>query len=229
MFTHPGLFRRHAAWTACLLIAFLAPAPEALAAAGLPAVDPQDEHRFVMDGAPWYPAGYYPGLGALTIRPPGESLATLPRERFSTIRSSRVKHSRKGDRDEEMDHRGAALDSLRPVVGARDRRSDHQPSPRIQSRLQRPGAARHARLVPGLRLRCGGGQLLLHALHQYLPENRQPARRLARWGMPLLRHRQASRGSDRRTGRGLSGRQLVRLLPIGEPRVHQVPYRFALL
>lgn len=36
--------------------------------AGMPQIDPQDPRRFVMDGQPWYPAGYYPGLGTMTIR-----------------------------------------------------------------------------------------------------------------------------------------------------------------
>lgn len=36
------------------------------AQAGLPGIDPGDPHRFVMDGQPWYPSGYYPNIAALT-------------------------------------------------------------------------------------------------------------------------------------------------------------------
>jgi len=37
--------------------------------AGMPQIDAQqDAYHFQMDGQPWYPAGYYPALGALTLR-----------------------------------------------------------------------------------------------------------------------------------------------------------------
>ncbi|MHC4673684.1 MAG: hypothetical protein ACYTBZ_14475, partial [Planctomycetota bacterium] len=36
--------------------------------AGKPQIDPADTYRFLMDGDPWYPAGYYPALGAITLR-----------------------------------------------------------------------------------------------------------------------------------------------------------------
>jgi hypothetical protein len=42
------------------------PGSAAANAVGLPSVNPADPHRFLMDGKPWYPTGYYPGLGALT-------------------------------------------------------------------------------------------------------------------------------------------------------------------
>jgi hypothetical protein len=31
-----------------------------------PGIDPQDPHRFIMNGESWYPAGYYPAIAALT-------------------------------------------------------------------------------------------------------------------------------------------------------------------
>jgi hypothetical protein len=31
-----------------------------------PGIDPHDPHRFIMNGEPWYPAGYYPSIAALT-------------------------------------------------------------------------------------------------------------------------------------------------------------------
>jgi hypothetical protein len=44
--------------------------------AGTPEIDSTDPFRFVIDDEPWYPAGYYPALGALTIRWDEVALAT---------------------------------------------------------------------------------------------------------------------------------------------------------
>lgn len=43
-------------------------APVATAITSRPQLDPQDPRHFLMDGQPWYPVGYYPGLGTFTIR-----------------------------------------------------------------------------------------------------------------------------------------------------------------
>lgn len=52
---------------AMLLASFPTPAlANPTAQAGLPGIDPNDPHRFVMDGQPWYPSGYYPNIAALT-------------------------------------------------------------------------------------------------------------------------------------------------------------------
>jgi len=44
--------------------------------AGRPQIDPDDTYHFLMDGDPWYPVGYYPGLGALTMQWDGTPLDT---------------------------------------------------------------------------------------------------------------------------------------------------------
>jgi len=50
-----------------IIFTFALLTPSALfAAAGLPTIDPQDPHRFLLDGKPWYLAGYYPSIGALS-------------------------------------------------------------------------------------------------------------------------------------------------------------------
>jgi len=52
---------------ACLFLFFFIITPSSIfAAAGLPSIDSQDPHRFLLNGQPWYFAGYYPAIGTLS-------------------------------------------------------------------------------------------------------------------------------------------------------------------
>ncbi|MCB1034564.1 MAG: hypothetical protein KDD47_12100, partial [Acidobacteria bacterium] len=66
----------------CLLGAGSRPA---VPAAGRPGLDPEDPRHFVMDGRPWVPLGYTPGLGAMTLRRDGASLADFYRAYHSWL------------------------------------------------------------------------------------------------------------------------------------------------
>ncbi len=66
----------------------------AVAAAAMPQIDTQDHRRFTMDGQPWYPAGYYPGLGAISIRGPGETREAYYTELIDRLSAGGVNYFR---------------------------------------------------------------------------------------------------------------------------------------
>jgi len=62
--------------------------------AGKPQIDPADPYRFLMDGNPWYPAGYYPALGAITLRWDGVAADTYYRALIDTLYANGINLSR---------------------------------------------------------------------------------------------------------------------------------------
>jgi len=68
-----------------LVIAVLGLSGLAEASAGRPALAPRAPGRFVMDGRPWVPVGYTPGLGAFTVRKDGTSIQTFARTYHSWL------------------------------------------------------------------------------------------------------------------------------------------------
>jgi len=59
-----------------LLVLFLFPESTFSATGWMPQIDLGDRYRFVSGGQPWYPIGYYPALGAFTMRSDAVTLDT---------------------------------------------------------------------------------------------------------------------------------------------------------
>jgi len=87
------MLKHLASWSiAAVLLGLMAGEARPLQAVNAPPrKHPQDPHRFAMNGATWYPAGYYPGLGAFAPEVPDPNyVATL----FNTLAANGINYMR---------------------------------------------------------------------------------------------------------------------------------------
>ncbi|MHC4445516.1 MAG: hypothetical protein ACYTF1_01460 [Planctomycetota bacterium] len=62
--------------------------------AGNPQIDPTDPYQFLLDGSQWYPAGYYPALGAITLRWNGDPLVDYYEALLDTLSANGINYTR---------------------------------------------------------------------------------------------------------------------------------------
>jgi PKD repeat protein len=62
--------------------------------AGTPLIHPEDPFQFIVDGETWYPAGYYPALGAITLRWGGDPLVDYYEALLDTLSDNGINYTR---------------------------------------------------------------------------------------------------------------------------------------